>query len=336
MKMIQLPILSLMYVGLLVGCKDNSKEVDALRKELADLKTKTDQSQEAQKLQREINLIREGELDGAIFIVTKARENVKMGLVTVSIFDASRSRSAVQMLRADLRMKSDEVTAQAKPLLADVERIRGEYNAAKEEYETIKKALDVAKREFVDHFNKLPGFFSKLGPFDDLANPKYDIRDGAENVQRKMAVHAEYFPTIKAGIDAKNMRGRKAEAELAKLNAAIEAFNAATKSQRDFVENYEQLCLAALGSPVSSVKTDADGKFKLMAPKSGEFVLGASASREVGRSSEAYLWIIAHSLDGKDRGQIFLSNDNQTDSYGTTSIVERFEIKAIPYVGREF
>ena len=54
-------------------------------------------------------------------------------------------------------------------------------------------------------------------------------------------------------------------------------------------KQYPSLCIASLAAPVSSVKTDADGKFKLHVPKSGEFVLVADSSREVGDKSESYL-----------------------------------------------
>ena len=242
-----------------MGCKDQSIEVEALRKELAELKAQVRQDQEKRKLQDEISQIREGELEGAVFIVTKSRENVKLGLVTVSLFDASQARNAVQQVRADLQNKSNEMTAQAKVLLADLEKTREEYNSANN------------------------------------------------------SVKAEWT---------------------SRLDAAIDAYHATARKQWDLVASYEQLCVAALGPPVSVVKTDADGRFKLNMPRTGEFVLSASASREVGRSSETYYWIIAYSLDGKDRGQIFLSNDNEIGSFGATSIVERSGIKPLPYASR--
>jgi hypothetical protein len=110
----------------------------------------------------------------------------------------------------------------------------------------------------------------------------------------------------------------------------------ATQPQRDLISNYQTRSFAALGTPISSVKTDADGKFKLMVPRSDEFVLAASASRDVGSESESYLWIVVDSLRGKDRGQIFLSNDNLADGYPATSLVERLGIQPIEHLSHEF
>ena len=64
-------------------------------------------------------------------------------------------------------------------------------------------------------------------------------------------------------------------------------------------------------------------------PKSGEFVLGAQTSREVQGNTEAYFWIVAHSLGGRDQGQVLLSNDNQVGAYQSPSIVESLKCPPI-------
>lgn len=323
-----------MCAALIVGCKENSKEIEALRKELGELKVKANQDQQSQKLQSEISRMREGVLEGSVFIVTKARENVKMGLVTVSLFDSTHARMAVQKVRTDLRRRSDEIAAQAKPLFADVETAREKYKAVELEYKAAREAAAVAKENLIKQFNAIPGR-SRLNHFD-LSNPEYRESDDAQTIERKKAVYAEYRSKVDSAEDTRKGIALKGRAEYDKFHPLYLAYNSLTKSQRDLIKSYEQLCFAALGSPVSAVQTDADGKFKLMTPRSGEFVLSASASRDVGSSSETYFWIITHSLDGKDHSQILLSNDNKTDAYGATSIVERSGIEESPYAKYEY
>jgi hypothetical protein len=68
---------------------------------------------------------------------------------------------------------------------------------------------------------------------------------------------------------------------------------------------------AALPASVTTAKTDADGKFQLRLPSSGEFVLAARATRRVGEDFEVYFWLIGVNVNGA--ATVILSNDNTTD-----------------------
>ncbi len=274
------------------------------------------------------------ELEGTVFIVTKSRENIKMGLVTVSLFDADHAKQSLRKVRDELRNRTDEIAAQSKPLLVTVTNLRRDYETNKAVYEAALDAETKSKDILIKQFNAIPGR-SELYDFD-LDAPSYlSALDDAHTIQLKEAVYAELYPKLVSARKALNAAGQTAELRRTQLNKAIDAYNLATQPQRDLISNYQTLSFAALGTSISSVKTDADGKFKLMVPRSDEFVLAASASREVGSESESYLWIVVDSLGRKDRGQIFLSNDNLADGYSATSLVERLGIQPIEHLSHE-
>src|SRR5215469_12957874 len=75
-----------------------------------------------------------------------------------------------------------------------------------------------------------------------------------------------------------------------------------------------------LPHPIASVKTDADGKFKLELPSStGQVIVAASATRHVPTGeSENYFWAVKVTPPAT----VTLSNDNLTDSGATDSALQ--------------
>jgi hypothetical protein len=66
----------------------------------------------------------------------------------------------------------------------------------------------------------------------------------------------------------------------------------------------------SLPSPISSAKTNADGKFTLTLPRQGRYGVVAKASRELFKKKETYFWIVWVSLGGEPSKRLTLSNDN--------------------------
>ncbi len=60
-----------------------------------------------------------------------------------------------------------------------------------------------------------------------------------------------------------------------------------------------------------STKTNGDGKFQMQVPRSGSYALAAVASRQVGKYTERYYWLIRIDPHGESQRKIMLSNDNQ-------------------------
>jgi hypothetical protein len=75
-----------------------------------------------------------------------------------------------------------------------------------------------------------------------------------------------------------------------------------------------------LPHPIASVKTDADGKFKLELPSStGQVIVAASATRQVPTGErENYFWAV----NVTPPATVTLSNDNLTDSGATDSALQ--------------
>ena len=59
---------------------------------------------------------------------------------------------------------------------------------------------------------------------------------------------------------------------------------------------------------VKKVTTDSDGKFILTVPSGENYFIFATASREMGGTSEDYLWLIP--LSREENQQVTLSNNN--------------------------
>ncbi len=64
-----------------------------------------------------------------------------------------------------------------------------------------------------------------------------------------------------------------------------------------------------LPSGVSMAKTDADGRFSLVIPREGRYVIAARGPNETFRDTEPY-WFVSVSLDGEPSKCLMLTNDN--------------------------
>ena len=200
-----------------------------------------------------------GELEGSVFIVTKGRENVKLGLVTVNLHDAKTARASVRSFLVQLETQANDVRVEATPLALSVQKLCADAKPIADEYD---------------------------------ARPTASIRG-------------------------------RLEAKREEINKVTRDFNNKIEPLNRQVRNYERLCYEAIRQPLASVKTDADGKFRVEMPRNGEFIITASTSRAVGNRSEEYIWVMSVSLEGKQRAQIFLSNDNMMSSDSPESAIPK-------------
>jgi hypothetical protein len=76
-----------------------------------------------------------------------------------------------------------------------------------------------------------------------------------------------------------------------------------------------------LQSPLQTAETDAEGKFLIEVPQTGDFVMAAHARRAVGEHTEQYYWLQPVSLEGKQQRVQNLSNNNLTSTTGTSALV---------------
>lgn len=125
-----------------------------------------------------------------------------------------------------------------------------------------------------------------------------------------------------------NLRA-KLQTRIDEINELVGDFNSKIEPLNHLVKNYEHFSYEALGQPSITVKTDADGKFRMEMPRKGEFIITALASRAVGNTTEEYIWVVPISLEGKSHEQIFLSNDNMTSSDSPESVIPKPSLEPI-------
>jgi hypothetical protein len=170
----------------------------------------------------------------------------------------------------------------------------------------------------------------------EVANlqPKLDAaREAVASAERRLtSVHAELNRGLdrwKSALD----RGETLEAAERFTKVTDRQFQAAIDSRnfaRDTLDLLEEQArswnsvtryFSSLPPPVSSVKTDADGKFSIPLHRSTTVVLAASATRRLPEKTENYYWLVTVSLDGQPSKRIFLSNDNLATSDSKDSLV---------------
>jgi hypothetical protein len=74
-------------------------------------------------------------------------------------------------------------------------------------------------------------------------------------------------------------------------------------------------------SEIQTAESDADGRFRIEVPRTGNFVISAQAERLVGDDKEHYYWLQPVSLDGQQQLTQNLSNKNLTSTTGSSSLV---------------
>lgn len=73
--------------------------------------------------------------------------------------------------------------------------------------------------------------------------------------------------------------------------------------------------IKALPAPIADEQTDSDGKFTMLIPKTGAWILEATGQRNVLDHTEHYFWFFNINGEMKSNGQVFLSNDNLATNF---------------------
>lgn len=108
------------------------------------------------------------------------------------------------------------------------------------------------------------------------------------------------------------------ESDMQKANAWSLVYNK-TKSLASQLEDLRaqqqhltsgEYFLQDVPAPISTVQTNADGKFTLLLPRVGRYAIVARASRQFGEQKETYCWFVWVSLDGAASKRLSLNNSN--------------------------
>ncbi len=226
-------------------------------------------------------------MSGSIFIVTRGGQNLKLGLVSVSLCNSEDASKYISSFHDVLKKQVSDL---------------------KDSYEKLKPDCDAA----VDAYEKvLPDYNAAYSSL----NKEMD----AISVSRDQPIVE--FNSQRTAKDAQTLLNL--DAACAKLGALIkplyedartktEALDDIRQKQHTLVFDHDHILNAFIaGFPAQvSTKTDADGKFALVAPRGHAYMLVASATRDVGDETENYFWSQLIPADSGDNQIVTLSNDN--------------------------
>lgn len=260
-----------------------------------------------------------GTLDGSVFVVTEARDNIKMGLVKVQLFDEASANaivktgkptveSALTALRSKLPQAGED-SAKSVKLIAEAESQAAE---GKERREGAEKMLELIES----------GIESDKQFKRKAADVGLTLIPSQEDIATKRKLTEAAFAVAKQGFT----EGSALTNSAAKLRSEAIDLAAQAKAVRDEVARWPDtsaaLYLSRLPRPAYEAKTDADGKFSLQLPAKARFAVIAQAERATPAGREQYNWFLWVSLNGAKSKSIMLSNDNLWRANDADSVVK--------------
>jgi len=226
---------------------------------------------------------RKGVLHGEMFVVTRGRENIKLGLVSVGVYPLStiithieKRKATAQQETATRQARIDAARSEMQQRKSELDARTGEMNAARE------ASLAVSPSNYPD----FDTYLAASEQADQRWQQTTDVRDQAQQA----------------------------------YNSAETAYESLLSEADQFTSG--DFYFTGLSKPLIVVKTNADGQFDVPLPIRGQYVLCAQTQREVFDETEEYYWLVKVSMHGKSRQSIFLSNDNMTDSGSVDSLIE--------------
>jgi len=243
----------------------------------------------AEKAPLEEKVLPDVTVDGEVFIVTKDRQNIKLGLVEVALIP-------MQTMMPYLEMKHVTLTNR----LAGLEQ---EIKTSKMEKDRLSKAVQVAKAE-VDRVEEFHLSFETI----EAEMKRIDVRNNT-NIKSLEQVH-------QACEKARQACEKAREADY----AAFEKIMKLTDLQTELMS--ARFYFESIPSPLLVTKTNSDGKFRLIVPGTGSFAVVSIASRHVGDDVERYYWLLKIDPRAGANQTIMLSNDNLMSADGVAVFIQ--------------
>jgi hypothetical protein len=248
--------------------KDQAKEMEAAAKIQGQFQTAELRVQHAYQRSEK------GTLTGQVFIATKGAENMKLGAVSVSLFDGD----AIDNLLGGL---SAFASAKSRQLQLDIVRAQ----TMEQQAATALERAQAAKEEAEAKAEKSHELFRRGLPLSDGARMQVDADKQALSEAKEI-------------LDSARSTALGASAERRSLLAMQAYYHSPS-----FYFSY-------LSYPIQTAETDAEGRFVLQLPLTGGFVIAAQAGRSAGTQWESYYWLQPVSLNGQQQGVQNLSNSN--------------------------
>ncbi|MBK9214349.1 MAG: hypothetical protein IPM59_01910 [Chloracidobacterium sp.] len=244
-------------------------------------------------------------IQGSVFVVTNGAENVKLGLVKITIIPedvatkfASEKKDAVTSALSVLREQADA-------LRPELEQAQADFDASKKSYELVSSQRDSAKSkvnaldaQFNPYALETYSFLSEYDTPEQIAERARQARLGKQlNSLRRQLVAIE-SRLAQAGTERTNK-----ETELNAVKGRLAVIFAKMTSIAA-----PAVLLDGVPEGIAKVVTDAEGKFELKLP-SGRYALFASAQRRIVTSTEEYHWMIWVNV-ASEAPTLILSNQN--------------------------
>jgi hypothetical protein len=232
-----------------------------------------------------------GDIDGEVFIVVRAGNSIKLGLVEVGLYKSAETAGVVQQAK----LTAGETLAAAEKRNGEAEGEFREAGFAQQAAELRYKnaASTLAPDSVFDNAKKLELFAlsAKGAEFDAvLKSPGSDAEKVAE--LRKL------LPLLEKRIE---------EATLGASRAAANSVNA--QEEFDAAQSMQGV-VKTLPPALQTSVTNADGKFRFTGLPPGEYLVAAIASREAGDKPERYAWCVPVEVRPSGAASVMLSNHN--------------------------
>ena len=254
---------------------------------------------------------KETEIEGQIFIVTKGRENIELGLVEVAIVDAPSFDAHHKAVLSELSEEYSLAIKEYRPLEVDLDDL------GRKEWDTYEKAGDLE-----EPFDEAINLLESTARIDDETRSIINLGSASEK---------NYGWTAELESGGRYDQDKYQEA-VAKFEATRTPFLTATSEFLSVTKGYETK-LDEIGTTVpnlpfsekalirlletlpahTKVKTDSEGRFSVILESNTQHVFVAQAERDTGGETEVYYWTV-HFDSGENKAtKLFLSNDNMSD-----------------------
>jgi hypothetical protein len=250
------------------------------------------------------------------FIVTKSRENIKLGLLEIQC--AKLNDVVAEAKHPVLRLKKEKTYVRSRLLekTKDLEKLTAELAQSKQ-LEDESKAVDRRLGELIGDVQRLE--FERTEKerkvaeeSDSFFPPKVSAKtDILAASQERLARARQALSECTASL--RELRGRLEDLQRrrALLQPLEKEVREIAMSLSDLENQFVRAAFAAFPVPAFIVKTDADGKAMVRVSRDQPFIIWASGNRELpGGQLERYDWLVRVPAAGNTEQKLFLSSDN--------------------------
>jgi hypothetical protein len=256
-------------------------------------------------------------ITGQVFIVTRAAENIKLGLVQVQFIEEHEVDQFVTKMNLATQSERESRAERAR-------KAEQEFTAEQTRWDEFVRTNAMFQAPFRRARDEAEHLKVEIARLEEESHAAYRIWYDAlaHGLKEAMELQKEYNE-LSATLKSKQERAPQLEEQLLSISVPsekealsisnrLESLRAAHALRMNESRIFPTADFYFSKWPVTSAQeaiTDADGKFNVKLPRSGRFAVFAKATREVGLKTECYVWFFW--LPRKtDEGPLLLCNKN--------------------------